>query len=159
MEDTVQVPKTLLVFRAGELCLAVDVRHVREVVRAVPVTAPLANGCGTLGMIILRGESTAVIDLTALLGLPDGQPNRRARMIAVRHGGTTVCLLVDQVDGLCDVAEDDLVPPPPIIAGASADWLDYVTHRPTGELVGVINVEGALSRASLTGVEASTTRV
>jgi chemotaxis signal transduction protein len=114
-------------------------------------------------MIILRGESTAVIDLTALLGLirtPSASAEYpRARMIAVRHGGTTVCLLVDQVEGLCDVAQDDLVPPPPIIAGANADWLDYVTHRPTGELVGVINVEGALSRASLTSVEGSATCV
>ena len=80
-------------------------------------------------------------------------------MIAVRHGGKAVCLLVDHVEGLSDVAEDDLVPPPPIVAGTSADWLDYVTHRPTGELVGVINVKGALSRASLTGVEAFATSV
>jgi hypothetical protein len=57
------------------------------------------------------------------------------------------------------VAEDDLVPPPPIIAGASADWLDHVTHRPKGELVGVINVEGALSRVSRAGMGVETTSV
>ena len=74
-------------------------------------------------------------------------------MIAVRHGDTSVCLLVDQVDGLHDVTSTDLEPPPPIIAGLDARWLDYVARSTTGQLVGVLNVDRVLSRVALAGKE------
>ena len=49
----------LIVFRVDELCLGIDVRQVREVARAIPLSAPPSNAGGVAGMITLRGESSA----------------------------------------------------------------------------------------------------
>ncbi len=157
--DDRQAPEMLIVFRVGELCLGIDVRHVREVARAIPLSALLPNAGGVAGMISLRGESTAVVDLSTLLGVSCEQRDRRARMIAVHHNCATVCLLVDQIDGLRDVTGADLESPPPVVADVNIRWLDYVTRSTTGELIGVVNVDRMLSQVSLAGVEVETASV
>ncbi len=154
-----QAPEMLIVFRVGELRLGIDVRQVREVARAIPLSSPLPNAGGVVGMITLRGESTAVVDLGVVLGLPCEQRDRRARMTAVHHNGATVCLLVDQIGGLHDVTDADLKPPPPIIADVDIRWLDHVTYSATGELIGVVNVDRIMSLVSLAGMEVETARV
>jgi purine-binding chemotaxis protein CheW len=154
-----RAPKMLIVFRVGELRLGIDVRQVGEVTRALPLSVPLPNAGGVAGMITLRGKSTAVIDLSVVLGLPCEQRDRRARMIAVHHNGTAVCLLVDQVDGLHDVTDADLEPPPPVVSDVDIRWLDYVARSAAGELIGVVDVDRILSRVSLAGTEVETTSV
>ena len=154
-----QAPEILILFRAGELRLGIDVRQVREVTRAIPLSAPLPDAGGVAGMITLRGECTAVVDLNAVLGVPRERRDRRARMIAVHHNGTAVCLLVDTIDGLHTVMDTDLKPPPPVVADVDVRWLEHVTRSATGELIGVVNVNRVLSGVSLAGVEVETARV
>ena len=146
-----RVSEMLTVFRVGELRLGIDVRHVREVARAIPLSAPLPSSAGVAGMITLRGEAAAVIDMNALIGAPYDQRDGRARMIAVRHDGATVCLLVDQVEGLRDANNAHLEPPPPVISDLDVWWLDNVLRCDGGDLVGVVNLDRILSKASLSG--------
>ena len=148
-----RAPEMLIVFRVGELRLGIDVRQVREVTRAIPLSAPLPNAGGVAGMITLRGESVAVVDLDVVLGVPCEHRDRRARMIAVHHNGAAVCLLVDQIDGLHDVTDADLEPPPPVVADVDIRWLDHVIRSAAGELTGVVNVDRILSQVALAGVE------
>jgi len=131
------------------LRLGIDIRRVREVARAIPLSAPLPSAGGVAGMITLRGEAVAVIDLNTLLGAPCGHRDRRARMIAVRHDGAVVCLLVDQIEGLREVHDADLEPPPRVIADVDVWWLDHVMRCDAGDLVGIVNVDRILSKASL----------
>lgn len=151
-----RTPEMLVVFRVCELRLGIDVRHVREVVRAVPLSVPLPNAGCVVGLITLRGQSTAVVDLNRALGAGCSPRDRRARMIAVPHGGTTVCLLVDQVEGLQDVTDTDPEPPPPVIADVDVRWLDHVTRSAAGELIGVINVDRILSQTPLSATKVKT---
>lgn len=146
-----QASEMLIVFQVAELRLGIDVRHVCEVARAIPLSAPLPGSGGVAGMITLRGEAAAVIDVNALIGAPRSQRDQRARMIAVRHDEATICLLVDQIEGLCDVNKADLEPPPPVIADLDVWWLDHVLRCDRGDLVGVVNVDRLLSEASLAG--------
>jgi len=151
-----QASEMLIVFQVGELRLGIDVRHVREVTRAIPLSAPLMNSGGVAGMVTLRGEAAAVIDMNALIGAPCDVRDRRARMIAVRHDEATVCLLVDRIEGLRDVNKGDLEPPPPVIADLEVWWLDHVLRCDQGDLVGVVNLNRILSKASLAGTGGET---
>jgi len=151
--DQQDAPSVLIVFRAGEMHLAIDVRRVREVARAIPLSVPLSHAGAVAGMITLRGESTAVVDVDVLLGVSCMSSDGRARMIAVHHEGTVVCLRVDQISCLHEVVEAELDPPPAIFADVSVHWLDYVTRTTGGELIGVVNVGRLLSQVSLAGIE------
>lgn len=158
-EEDQKPPKLLVLFRAGELRLGIDVRQVREVARAIPPSVPLPNARGLVGMITLRGESAAVVDLNVVLGVPCAQRDRRARLIVVHHNGAVVCLLVDQIDGLHDVTEADLETPPSVIADLDIRWLDYVARSRTGELIGVVHLDRLLSQISLARMEVETASV
>ncbi|MCP4592018.1 MAG: purine-binding chemotaxis protein CheW [bacterium] len=149
----------LIVFRVGELRLGIDARQAREIVRAVPLSAPLPKHMGVSGMITLRGAPTAVVDLNILLGVPCDSRGQRARMIAVRHQGKTVCLLVDQVEGLHDTKEAGLEAPPPIVGEVHARWLEQVTRGTDGGLIGVIDVNRVLAQVSLGEGEVDTVGV
>lgn len=142
-------PELLIVFRVGDMRLAIDVQGVSEVTRAIPVSVPLPKLGGIVCMITLRGESATVIDLAVVLGVPRGARDRRARLIAIRRRQSTVCLWVDQVDGLHEVRDGDLEPPPPMIAEIDVGWLDYITRSASGEMIGVINVDHVLSQPSI----------
>ena len=152
-------PRMLVVLQVGPLRLGIDSRRVREVTRAVPLSAPLPGAGAVVGMVTLRGRAAAVIDLGEALGVVRGDRDRRGRMIAVEHDGATACLLVDRIDGLLDVADADLQRPPAAVAAVDVRWLDCVARAANGELIGVVNVDRVLSGASLKKTEAEPVHV
>ncbi len=147
------LPKQLVLFRVGGLRLGIDTQLVREVTRAIPVSVPLPNAGYITGLITLRGDSTAVIDLGRVLGVPREQEDRQAKMIAVSWNDTTICLLVDRVDGLHDLKDADLEPPPAVVTDMDIRWLDHITRSQSGELIGVIDLDRILSRVSIPKTE------
>lgn len=147
---------TLLVFYVGEVRLGIDVRVVHEVTRPVPLSVPLSSAAGIIGMMTLRGAPVAVIDLGVVIGVADQPSDQRARYIAVDHRGSTLCLLVDRVEGLLDVTEASLEPPPSILQGTADSWIKGVTRSSQGDLVGVIDLDTLLSRLAVTAAEACT---
>jgi purine-binding chemotaxis protein CheW len=149
----------LVLFSVGPLRLGVDVRRVREVARAIPISAPLPEAGGVVGMITLRGESTAVVDLGVVLGLHGDSSERQQRMIAVEHNGASVCLLVDRIEGLLTVDPKDLEEPPAAITDVDVRWLDYMTRSSDGALIGVLNLDRVLSRSCLKQERAETASV
>ncbi|MDB4970546.1 MAG: purine-binding chemotaxis protein CheW [Myxococcales bacterium] len=91
------------------------------------------------GLINLRGEVVAVLDVGAMLGL--GRDDRRkSRNIVILRANLLVGardprnaanrpgagLLVDGLSGVRDVADGDLKPPPPTLAAEPASYLDGV---------------------------------
>jgi purine-binding chemotaxis protein CheW len=142
------VPEELILFWLGGLRFGIDIRKMREVARELPSQIPLVGTGCVIGMITLRGVSTAVVDLAVLLGTARVERTGRKKMLAVEHNGVVVCFLVDQIDGLHDVASGELEPPPPILSDVDVSWLDYVTRTTTGELVCVIDVDRILSQVA-----------
>lgn len=79
-----EVPPTVLLFRVGSLRLGIDVRRVREVTREIPVEIPLPESDGVAGLLTLRGRTTAVLDMNAILNAPRDAAVRRGRLILLR---------------------------------------------------------------------------
>lgn len=101
---------------------AVDVRSAREVVLFDDITAvPRAPGC-LVGVANLRGTVMPIVDVRALLGLPEAPPPRSVRTLVVRDGALQAAMVVDNVLGL--EPYEDVVPadqaataPRPLVAG------------------------------------------
>ncbi len=98
-------------FSVQGFLLGVPVAEVQEVLRQPEATrVPRAAAC-VLGVVNLRGQIIAAIDLRARLGLPprggDGAP-----MTVVVHGGEGLtALVVDEIGDVIEVS-GDLTPPP-----------------------------------------------
>lgn len=129
-------------FRLGEYLFGIDVLQVQEVLReqrmtAVPLAADIVEG-----LINLRGEVVAAVDLRRRMGLeplPDGQERMN---IVVRTEGGVVSFLVDEIGDVVEVTDRALESPPPNLRSVARELLAGVTAT-AGGLMLVLDVEAA----------------
>lgn len=137
--DAAEAPEpdalTYVIFVLGGQRFAVDVAHVREILDRQPLTR-LANAPHDVeGVIDVRGESVAVVELSSKLGLVGGAEGEDARIIVFEFAddGAVVGVPADRV---CDVLEipDEAIEASPTAGGR---WR-------AAALRGIARIEGAL---------------
>jgi len=117
--------RVLVTFRLGPLVFAVDVAWVREVVDLCAI-APLPGAPhGVLGMIDLRAEPIAIMDLASRIGIA-AREGADARIIVFTFGqdaeAVSLGVVADQVLRVCEVADGAVEPMPETRTGwRSAD--------------------------------------
>jgi purine-binding chemotaxis protein CheW len=130
----------LLCFASGGQTFGLPIDAVKETIEARPLTRLFLVPPFVAGLINLRGDVVAVLDLLALLGLPT-QRRQQTRNIVIlrasllsaraRHdraaaNRAAAGLLVDALDGVRDVPASDVKPVPSTIAAEPAEYLDGV---------------------------------
>lgn len=135
----------LLCFHVAGQDFGVPIAAVKETIGDRPLTRLFLVPPFVAGLINLRGEVVAVLDLSSLLNLDpertaDGRRRTAARNIVIlranllpgardpRHAANRPAagLLVDALDGVRDVADADVKPPPSTLAAEPAAYLDGV---------------------------------
>jgi purine-binding chemotaxis protein CheW len=116
----------LVVFRLKEQVYGVDINHVLEIIRATGVTAIPGAPAFVEGVINLRGRVIPVIDLARRLGLGTTGRSENTRIIIVEVGGATAGMVVDGVSEVLRLSPDDIQPPPAMVAGVSAAFLQGI---------------------------------
>lgn len=124
------VGERLVCFRLGEQELAAPIHAVKETMAPRALTRAFLVPPVLAGLMNLRGEVIAVLDLAVLLGLPRAaSPGGLVLLRKQGHGKSTraaAALLVDQLLGVVDVPTSQLVPPPAILSPDAAHYLDAV---------------------------------
>jgi len=87
----------LVVFTLGDEEFGVDISQVREIVRLVQITYLPKAPTFIEGVVNLRGQVLAVIDLSKRLGVSSKERGENTRIIVVEVGENTVGMLVDSV--------------------------------------------------------------
>lgn len=133
----------IVVFRLGDEEFGVEINQVREIVRMMEITRiPEAPGFME-GVINLRGQVIAVIDLARQFNLEQvTEASKTARIIVVEVRDITVGMLVDEVPEVLRIAEEDIKPTPEVIQ--SRIKTDYI--RGVGKLEDRLIVMLDLSR-------------
>jgi purine-binding chemotaxis protein CheW len=132
----------LLCFHVAGQDFGVPIAAVKETIPERPLTRLFLVPSFVAGLINLRGEVVAVLDLALLLGLErKNEGGRRAAQNIVilrasllpgvrdaRHAANRpgAGLFVDGLDGVRDLADDQLRPPPATLAAEPAGYLDGV---------------------------------
>jgi purine-binding chemotaxis protein CheW len=132
----------LLCFHVAGQDFGVPIAAVKETIPERPLTRLFLVPSFVAGLINLRGEVVAVLDLALLLGLdrpvesgrrtPKSIVILRASLLAgvrdARHAANRPAagLWVDRLDGVRDLAEADVRPPPPTLAAEPSGYLDGV---------------------------------
>lgn len=110
-----ETPSQLCAFLLNGIHLGVDVRSVQEVLRFQRTTpVPLAPRCVS-GLINLRGNIVTSIDLRARLGFPVRTSLQDQVNVVIRHDGSTVALLVDDIGDIVTVEAKSFEPVPPTL--------------------------------------------
>jgi len=121
----------LVMFRLGEQELAAPITAVKETLAPRALTRAFLVPPALAGLMNLRGEVIAVLDLAVLLGLP--RAASPGGLVLLRntagHGKSNraaAALLVDQLNGVIDVPRSSLLPVPAILPPEVAQYLDAV---------------------------------
>jgi purine-binding chemotaxis protein CheW len=124
-----------LLFRAGEHTCALNLQHIVEIMRPLPVEE-VANMPGFVrGLSIIRGLPVPVVSLALLVGGPARPPGR---FVVVRTGERQVALAVDAVLGVIELDSAALHAFPPLAQSTSADILEAVASS-DAQLLFVLN--------------------
>lgn len=113
----------LVCFALGAQRFGVRIDAVQEAVPVRPITSVFLVPPFVRGIMNLRGEIIAVIDLLLLLGLDPTQISEHTRVVVVRQGKDrrdlrVAGLLADQLCGVTEVDEAAIQPVPPTLPAA-----------------------------------------
>ena len=134
----------LVTFRLGDDLFAAPIEAVERVLRYQPPRA-VPNLPPWIAGVIEYGERIVpVIDLRRRFDLPAVPSTPQMRLLVLTTGGEWAAVLVDAVLDVRTVQAADLVPPPPLFRGLSAEYLRGVMRRDE-QLVIVLDSDRLLS--------------
>jgi purine-binding chemotaxis protein CheW len=99
---------------------------VIEAMRPLPIEALPGAPDFVLGLAVIRGRPTAVLDLRALLGDGDAAHEPEARFVTVRAGDRQIALSVGAVAGVRALDPSSFGELPPLLKGARRDAIEAI---------------------------------
>ncbi len=107
-----------LVCRVGSQRYALPIAHVVETMRPLPVTGVAGVPPTVLGLAVIRGAPTPVVDLAGLVGVTDAEP--AGRFVLLNTGSRRVALAVTEVLGVHPIERAAFEALPPLLGDARA---------------------------------------
>lgn len=101
-----------LLCRIGERLCGIPLAHVVETMRPLPVEPVPESPPGVVGLAIIRGAATPVVDAASLLG----EEEPPGRLVTLRLGDRRVALALPEVLGVREVAPEIQDELPPLLA-------------------------------------------
>jgi purine-binding chemotaxis protein CheW len=113
----------IISFKVGDEEYGLEILSVREVIRIKEITKlPKAPDFVT-GVINLRGDVIPIIDLRKKFGLSFREYSEMTRVIVVEVERKLMGMVVDSVSHVIRIGQDQIVPPPTLVGGISADYI------------------------------------
>lgn len=116
----------LLSFRLAQEIYAVPLTSIKQIIKLIPITVVPRAPAHILGIISLRGTIIPVFDLRKVLHLPMAQATRRSRIVIVAEGKYIGGMIVDEVEQVVRLPRSRIEPPPPVLAGVEAEYLEGI---------------------------------
>lgn len=121
----------------------VDVRRVQEIIVCNEITkVPLALD-STRGLIHLRGQIIAVIDLRRRLKMPEVEIKFPVYNVILKTPEEPISLIVDEIGDVLYIEEDSYEPPPETISGISKELINCV-YKLEEDLLLILDIQKIL---------------
>ena len=141
----------------GDERYGIEVGKSREIIARYEIV-PLPKTPDFIeGIISLRGDIIPVVDLRKRFELEDKERGKDTRIIVVELADFAVGIQVDKVFEVLKLSSDDIEPPPPLVSGLKADYLEGVAEI-NEHLITILNLDKIFStseRLLLTDMEDS----
>jgi purine-binding chemotaxis protein CheW len=147
--------QVLVVASAGRAC-ALPIRHVREIMRPLPIEPFKAAPAFVLGVSVIRGATLPVVDLALLLGA-ERTHSSRSRYVTLKLDSRDVALSVGEVFGIRELHESELQRLPGLVDNGASGLVESLSTHDS-HLLRVLRAASVLppeTWAALAGVEAT----
>jgi purine-binding chemotaxis protein CheW len=115
------------IFVLGAERYAIETRYVREIVRLADFTPVPGAPDFVVGVMSLRGEILAVIDLRRFLGVPVAGLTDLSRVVVLGPEPAAFGVLADQTREVSTLRIEEVLEPPETVAGVGREYLRGVT--------------------------------
>ena len=124
----------VVIFRLGWEYFGAAIDQVKEVIQMTHVTRMPKAPAFIEGVINLRGQVIAVIDLAKQLDLPPPERSEESRIIVIEVDNNVVGMIVDAVSEVLRISKGDIEPTPAVIE----------SRIDTRYIEGIVNLEERL---------------
>jgi purine-binding chemotaxis protein CheW len=121
--------------------LGCPIAQVKETIVVRPMTRVFLTPSWVAGIINLRGDVVAVLDLAVLLGLGPTVPQPGTRIVIVQSGERTAGVLVDRLAEARTVDLDRLEAPPATLAPEVAALLSGIATLADGAPLAILDLD------------------
>jgi purine-binding chemotaxis protein CheW len=141
------VGRNLLAFRLNQQNFALSLEPITQIVPMVTITPLPQLDPSVLGVVNLRGKPVPVIDLALAFGYPKTVLKVYTPIIFVIVGSRVLGLVVDEVSGVINLGDTQVIRLKDILPGSVGDapLLKGVAHLPQG-LFPLIDLDQVFSR-------------
>ena len=119
---------------------AANINDIKETILVRPITGVFLTPSWLSGIINLRGDIVAVIDLAQLLGLDPTILTDDSRIVIARYQDKTVGIIADRMAELRSLDIGELQPPPATLAADGAALFAGVATVDEGAAVQVLDL-------------------
>lgn len=134
----------LVTFKIGEEEFGVDILSVETIIRMMEITKiPKAPGF-VEGVINLRGMIIPIIDFRKRFNMQSRDEGKDTRIIVTNVNNKQMGFIVDSVSEVIRLPVSAIEPPPPIVSGIEAEYIDGVGKLDDRLLI-LINIEKLFS--------------
>lgn len=106
--------KQFMTFRCCNEIYGISLENVNEIIGLAQYTSVPETEDYVMGLINLRGKVIPVIDVRIRFGKEPLEYNDRTSVIVIQVKETIIGLIVDGIEGVADIHEDEILPPPSV---------------------------------------------
>jgi purine-binding chemotaxis protein CheW len=145
MDTTTTVAKDtdirgLVTFKIEEEEFGVDILTVETIIRMTEITKIPNAPDFVEGVINLRGMIIPIVDFRKRFNMQPKDEGKDTRIIVTNVNGTQMGFIVDSVSEVIRLPVSSIEPPPPIVSGIEADYIEGVGKLDDRMLI-LINIE------------------
>ncbi len=123
-----------LAFRLGKEFFAVEIHHIREIVKPRSITPVPGVSEHILGITSVRGNIMPVVDVGYRIGMFDslydpGNWDKKTRFVIFNFDRVLVSMVVQEVAGVIKAFEEEVEPVPPTVTGPASEYLVGIIRR------------------------------
>ena len=146
----------LVTFQISDELYGVDIMDVKEIVRVQDIRS-IPNAPGYVeGLFNLRGEIIPIISLHKRFHLRRAQlaedDELLSGFIIIDIDGMKLGIIIDKVERVVSIEAQEIQPPPQMLTGIGAEYIQGVVNRETGYLI-LLDIRKLFSAKELRKIE------
>lgn len=136
-----------VIFSVENETFAVDITKIKEILNVMEITKVPNVPDFIEGMINMRGNVYAVVNLRSKFHFPKKQADHDSKILLVNIDGMMVGIIVDGVTEIIKVEETDVEKAPQLISNVNVDFILGVIKRDTN-IAMLLDVEKVIENAA-----------
>ncbi|MCR8982320.1 chemotaxis protein CheW [Brevibacillus laterosporus] len=118
-----------ILFTMGNETFGFPLENVLEIVKPMPITKVPKSPEYVEGVINLRGDILAILQIRKMFGLPSIELTEESRFIVLKIDGFEAGIVVDGVSEVAKIAHSSIKTAPPVVAGLAGSNLAGIAQE------------------------------